>query len=245
MNFGTSIFFLTAASLQIVIGLPLTITYTMLSLFCDQYFVEYIVWITSVAYMKICLWLSGIKVDVIGLDKLDLSQNYVFACNHQSFFDIIVMYSILPYHIIAVSKQSLAYMPIFGTILKLSGSIFIDKTNTQKSIRNMNNAISKIINNEVSVLIFPEGTRSCDNSIQPFKTGASILAIQTGIPIVPVSITGCQKAVGRNINIFRTFDKTSAIKVIFATPIKTTGLDPVIHKYALTEKVYSEVCKSI
>lgn len=221
----------------IIGGLPVTCLCLILLPF-NTALAEYIVWWFSVTYFKIILWSSGIRINVLSLENLDPKQNYMFACNHQSFFDIPIMYSVLPYHIIPVAKKSLSRIPIFGWLLVLSGAILIDRSDTKKSIDNMNNAINNIKDNRLSVLIFPEGTRSYSSDIANLKTGGMILAIQTGLPIVPVAISGCQQAIGRNATMLTPINRSSAITVHFGSPI-TAKTD----KYTLAKIVHQEMIK--
>jgi len=109
--------------------------------------------------------------------------------NHQSNFDIPVLLAYLPVQFRWLAKMELFRIPIFGFAMQRAGYISIDRSNRKAAILSLKRA-AEIIRGGVSVLIFPEGTRSLDGEIQPFKSGGFILAVDSGVPIVPVIIHG-------------------------------------------------------
>ena len=96
-----------------------------------------------------------------------------------------------------MTKKELFKIPVFGWSLYASGTIKIDRSNRQRAIKSMNNALDRI-KKGVSVVVFPEGTRSEDGKIRDFKKGGFVLAIKGGIPIVPVSISGSRFILRKN-----------------------------------------------
>lgn len=138
---------------------------------------------------KSILWVSGIKVDVKGLENLDFSGPCVFMCNHQSNFDILVLFAKLPAQFRWIAKAELFKIPIFASAMRGAGYISIDRKNRKSAIKSISAAAEKI-RNGVCVMIFPEGTRSPDGNIGNFKKGGFYLARDAGAPIVPVVING-------------------------------------------------------
>ncbi len=132
---------------------------------------------------------SRIKVDVRGLSNIDFSRSYIYMLNHQSMYDIPVILGCLPVQFRWLAKHELFKIPLFGTAMQRAGYISINRTNRISAFRSLKKA-AHIIRNGVSVVIFPEGTRSPDGSILPFKKGGFVLAIQSRVPIVPVIIQG-------------------------------------------------------
>jgi len=185
-------------------------------------------------YFKICIWASGLKIHIYGLENIDKQQHYIYMSNHTSNFDVPIFYSTLfPYDIISVYRGSLVQQyPIFGWFLHNSANIPIDKTNTKSSIENMNNLATKLCKKKKSVIIFPEGKIADTEEMISFKTGGSILAIKTGIPILPLAICGCK-------NIFANCKINQApIKIFIGKPIPTSDLNFETDKHALTQKVF-------
>lgn len=138
---------------------------------------------------KSILWVSGIKVNVKGLSNLDFPGPCVFMCNHQSNFDILVLFAELPAQFRWIAKAELFKIPLFGSAMRGAGYVSIDRKNRASAIKSITVAAEKI-RNGVCVMIFPEGTRSPDGKIGNFKKGGFYLARDAGVPIVPVVING-------------------------------------------------------
>ena len=138
---------------------------------------------------KSILMVSRIKVSVQGYSNIDPALPYIYMPNHQSNFDIPVLLGHLKVQFRWLAKIELFKIPIFGRAMRKAGYISIDRYNRESAIKSLKVAANKI-KSGVSVLIFPEGTRSRDGDILPFKKGGFVLAIDSGVPIVPVVITG-------------------------------------------------------
>ena len=140
-------------------------------------------------WAKCILVASGVKVTVIGLPNIDPAGSYIYMSNHLSNFDIPILMSYLPVQFRWLAKAELFRIPLFGNAMKRAGYISIDRSYRKSAIQSLNKA-ANIIRNGVSVVIFPEGTRSQDNNIQPFKKGGFFLALDSGVRIVPIIIHG-------------------------------------------------------
>jgi len=164
------------------------------------------------------LFASRIKVTVNGLENIDPSQSYVYMSNHQSNFDIPVLLAHLPVQFRWLAKAELFRIPIFGRAMRGAGYVKIDRFNQESAFASINEAAAKI-KNGVSVMIFPEGTRSRDGNIRSFKKGGFIMAMDSGVPIVPVILLGTWTIMDKSslkIN-------TGEVSLNIATPIATTG----------------------
>src|SRR5690242_14371217 len=143
----------------------------------------------------------------------------VFASNHQSWFDIFLLCTVLPTQVRFVAKRELRSIPILGRAMKSAGHIFINRQNRQQAFSAYDEA-AKVIQSGTSAIVFPEGTRSRTGDLQPFKKGPFVLAIAAQVPIVPVYCAGTftLKAKGRwTIS-------PHPVAVMFGDPIATTGL---------------------
>lgn len=138
------------------------------------------------------LWVSGAKVTVQGAEKLNSKKSCIYMANHQSNADIPVVLGRLPVQFRWLAKEELFKIPLFGRAMRGVGYISIDRSNRKKAFESLKRA-ADTIRNGTSVLIFPEGTRSPDGRILPFKKGGFILAVDSGVPIVPVIIHGTRK----------------------------------------------------
>ncbi len=180
------------------------------------------------------LFSAGVKLVIEGLDKVDKNKSYIFIGNHQSHFDVMAVFSVLPLKARFMAKKELYKIPLFGWALAATGTIKIDRSNREKSIVSMNNALERI-KQGVSIAIFAEGTRSKDGSINAFKKGGFVLAIKGGIPIVPVSVSGSRFILPKHsLKV-----KPGKIKMVFSDPINTRK-----YSYQDREKL-SELTRSI
>lgn len=129
----------------------------------------------------------GVRVSISGTENLSSGQIYVFASNHQSLFDIPILFVYLPIAFRILYKQSLNLIPFLGWHLFVSGHIAVDRANPVRARKSLERATARI--RKMSVAIFPEGTRSTDGSLGRFKYGGFLLAVRAGVPVVPVTIS--------------------------------------------------------
>ena len=138
---------------------------------------------------RILLFAAGVKVRVDGLKNIDPDQAYVFAANHQSQFDIFVLLAYLPIQFRWLAKKELFRIPFLGVGMKGAGYIPIDRSNRREAFKSIDLAAARV-REGTSIVIFPEGTRTVDGTLQSFKKGGFHLAIKSKRPIVPVSLSG-------------------------------------------------------
>ena len=137
------------------------------------------------------LLLSGIKYSVTGLDNLKLeNKSYFFASNHASALDIPLAFAGIPIWLVSIAKIELKSIPVLGWVMTTAGHVFVDRNNKEKAFLSLENAKKTFTKNPRSVLIFPEGTRTSNGELMKFKTGGLKMAIDLGIPIVPVACKG-------------------------------------------------------
>ena len=148
-------------------------------------------------WAKIQLLVSGVRVKVGGLEHLDRETPYIYMSNHQGSYDIFALLSCLPVQFRWIAKRELFAIPILGWAMGAANYISIDRSGRRKALEIIERAASKI-KGGVSVVIFPEGTRSRDGSIQPFKRGGFTLALKSGVPIIPITINGSRDVMPRD-----------------------------------------------
>ncbi len=141
----------------------------------------------TVPWVKVILWVSGVKVRVKGLENVDPDLPRIYMSNHQSYFDIFALLAGLPIDFKYILKKELMRIPLFGITVRRARHISIDRGNPRKAFESVQKAAEKI-KSGYSVLIFPEGTRSPDGHMQPFKRGGFRLALQSGCDVVPLAI---------------------------------------------------------
>ena len=163
-------------------------------------------------------------------DGIDWSKPYIFMWNHQSFFDIVIAFITTPQNIRFVAKRVLKSVPFLGWYMWATGMIFVDRSNREQAIKSLA-AAGKLIRAGASILAFPEGTRSRDGRVSPFKKGPFVVALQAQVPIVPVAIEGSGAVLPRGG--WRA--RPGRIRVKFGVPIPTAGLseadrDQLMHR---------------
>ncbi len=183
------------------------------------------------------LFVSRIKVTVNGFANIDPSRSYAYMSNHQSNFDIPILLAYLPVQFRWLAKAELFKIPIFGRAMRGAGYVKIDRFNQESAFESINEAARKM-KNGVSVMIFPEGTRSRDGNIRPFKKGGFVMAVDAGVPIVPVILLGTWPIMDKSslrIN-------TGEVSLNIETPIATTGYTRDT-KDDLIESVRTVICE--
>ena len=148
-------------------------------------------------WARLGLMLAGVRLEAEGQENIPKDRAVIYMANHQSNFDILALYAGLPVQFRWLAKEELFRIPLFGFAMRRSGYIPIDRSDPKKSLHSMTQAARRIAEG-TSVIVFPEGTRSPDGSILPFKKGGFILALQAGAPIVPVAIEGCRDVMPKN-----------------------------------------------
>lgn len=167
------------------------------------------------------LWLSGIKLDVKGLENFDRNKTYVFVSNHSSQYDIVTLQKIIPNRMAMIFKKELAKIPFFGWQLKMGPYVMIDRENYEKAMKSIEEAKEKMQKQNISIVVFAEGTRSKTGEIQPFKRGAFRLATKVGYPIIPTTVVGSNKIMPKGTYKL----KRGTIKVYFDKPITSEGIE--------------------
>jgi len=140
-------------------------------------------------WSRLNTWLTPMSVNVTGRENIDPQQSYVVVANHQSLYDVFVLYGFLGIDFKWVMKQDLRRVPGLGIGCEKMGHVFVDRSNRRAALASVKAAQSKI-SNGTSVVFFPEGTRSRDGTLRKFKKGAFRFALDLNLPILPVTIIG-------------------------------------------------------
>lgn len=140
-------------------------------------------------WAKMWCILMFVRVEVSGRENIDRHTSYVFVANHQGAYDIFLIYGYLNHNFKWMMKKSLEKIPFVGYACKVSKHIMVDRSGAAAVQRTMESAM-KILQGGMSLVVFPEGTRTPDGKIRPFKRGAFMLATEFGLPIVPLTIDG-------------------------------------------------------
>lgn len=179
------------------------------------------------------LVISGVKVEASGLENIQGEGPFIFVSNHISQFDITALQYTIPLKSGFVFKKELARIPLFGWQLLLGPHIVIDRSNAESALKSIHKARYKMKTKGVSMILFPEGTRSKDGELQKFKRGAFHLASQVSYPIIPVTIKDSDKLLPKgSLKINK-----GTIKITFSEPVLTTKVETRSDELELMGKV--------
>ena len=146
----------------------------------------------AVRWARLMAWMTPMKVTVVGAENADSKRTYVVVCNHQSQYDILLVYGWLALNLKWVIKQELRRIPGIGIGCEKAGHIFIDRENPREARATVRKALEQR-EEGVGILFFAEGTRSLDGKLLPFKKGAFRLAIEQQLPVLPITILGTRE----------------------------------------------------
>jgi 1-acyl-sn-glycerol-3-phosphate acyltransferase len=167
------------------------------------------------AWSWLILATTGVEVSVQGLERLVPGRTYVFVANHQSIYDIPCLFWSIPFQLRIIAKESLGSFPMLGPHLKRTGHLLVDRTKPDRA--GIVGWASRLTSNGLSLIIFPEGTRSRTGMLGKFKGGSIMLAMQAGLPIVPISIIGSRHVMKKS----ELTTKPGHVRLIVHDPIPT------------------------
>ncbi|MBI3786328.1 MAG: 1-acyl-sn-glycerol-3-phosphate acyltransferase [Deltaproteobacteria bacterium] len=186
------------------------------------------------------LAICGVRIDVEGLENVDPKRSCVLISNHLSNFDVWATFAALPFNLRFVAKKELTRLPFFGRALAMSEHVIIDRSNPDEAIARINARVAARPDSGFCILFFAEGTRSPDGRIHAFKKGGVSLAIRTGLPIIPVTVSGTWKLLPKGAWVIRPGGR---VKVVLDRPIETTGIH-LDDRDALNERVRAIVVRN-
>ena len=170
-------------------------------------------------WSRLILKTTGVRVRVEGLDRITPGTTYVFVANHQSIYDTPVVFASLPYQLRIIAKESLAKFPVLGWHLRRGGHLFVDRRHPDRAgiLRRWRALVSE----GLSLIIYAEGSRSPDGRVRRFKGGSFLLAIEAGLPIVPLAVIGTRRVMPKG----RLQTEPADVVLIVHDPIQPPALE--------------------
>jgi 1-acyl-sn-glycerol-3-phosphate acyltransferase len=170
-------------------------------------------------FVRAGLALVGVRVEVTGLKALDPKQAYIFTPNHQSFIEVPLMVTYINRNPAYLAKKEVFKFPIFGYGIGLIGCVPVDRSHSPSAVESARRATENLRRGK-SYVVYPEGTRSPDGRLHPFKKGAFMMALDAGVPVVPVSISGATRIMPKaRMKIY-----PETVRITLHEPIPTSGL---------------------
>jgi 1-acyl-sn-glycerol-3-phosphate acyltransferase len=189
----------------------------------------------SRVWSRMLLTVSGVKMRIDGLEKIDPGGAYVFVANHRSLMDTPVVLAHIPLQFRFLAKKGLFLIPILGTHLRRAGHLPVVKDDPRASLKSMSDAARIVRERGISILLFPEGGRSVDG-LRDFKEGAAYIAIKAGVPAVPIAMTGTREVLP--MGSMQIMSGTVVLRI--GDPIPTTNLT-LRDRTALTQTLHDRV----
>jgi 1-acyl-sn-glycerol-3-phosphate acyltransferase len=187
-------------------------------------------------WARTLLFFGGVRVEVEGLDKIDPEGRYVFASNHLSYVDTPLVFANVPVQFRFLAKQGLFQIPFMGWHLKTAGHIPVPRGDPRAALKVLTRAAELIQTHGISVLFFPEGGRSRDGTLKPFKDGAAYIAIRAKAPLVPLALIGTREVLPMGSALLRRGKVTLRV----GDPIATTSMT-IRDRAALSETARDRV----
>jgi len=169
-------------------------------------------------WSRLILRTTGVRIDVAGLERLVPGRTYLFVANHQSIYDIPILFWSLPYQLRIIAKRSLGRFPFLGWHLRRTGHMLVDRRRPDRTA--IFSWASRLTVTGLSLIVFPEGTRSRGGRVSRFKGGSFSLALEAGMPVVPVSVIGSRHVMLKG----RLATYPGHVRLVVHDPIDTSGL---------------------
>ena len=180
------------------------------------------------------VWITGVRVETVGLDQFDHSRSYIFMTNHVSNLDPPIQIPLIPRRTSVMVKKELFKVPILGRAMRMGSLVPVDRGNRDAGIEAVRAAKSVVVEQGVNMTIYVEGKRSFDGKLLPFKKGPFYLAMECGVPVIPITIVGTHYAMPKA----RFSIRPGRVKVIFHSPIDPKDF---VSRECLMEKVRAAI----
>ena len=169
-------------------------------------------------FIRAGLAMVGVRVEVSGVERLDPKQTYIFTPNHQSLIEVPLFVAYLGRNPAYLGKKEIFKYPVFGRGIRLIGAVPVDRSNSAAAVESAKLATENLRRGK-SYVVYPEGTRSRDGRMLPFKKGAFMMAIDAGVPVVPITVSGATRIMPKaQVKIF-----PSTVRITVHDPISTSG----------------------
>lgn len=169
-------------------------------------------------WAKLILVTTRVHVDIEGMDRLQPGRTYVFVSNHQSHYDTAVLFAVLPYQLRIIAKDDLGRFPMLGWHLRRTGHILVDRRRPDR--RAIFRWAGRLTSLGLSLIVYPEGTRSPDGRVAPFKGGSFHIALEAALPVVPLSLVGTRHVMRKG----ELTARPGRVRLVVHDPIETAGL---------------------
>ena len=180
---------------------------------------------------------TGVRVRTNGIDRMPADGSFVFVSNHQSIYDIPILFVNMPFQLRIIAKASLGAFPVLGWHLRFAGHLLVDRARAGVSTLRQ---VRRLIQDGHSLIVFPEGTRSVDGRVGRFKGGLFLVAAEAGLPVVPVAVIGSRHVMRKG----RLMTCPGEVELVVHAPIPTAGLGRRDVR-SLTDRVHAVIAGTV
>jgi 1-acyl-sn-glycerol-3-phosphate acyltransferase len=193
------------------------------------------------AWSRLILKTTGVRVTVRGLERVTPGTTYVFVSNHQSIYDTPVVFASLPFQLRIIAKESLARFPVLGWHLRRGGHLFVDRHHPDRA--GILKRWRALVSEGLSLVIYAEGTRSATGRVGRFKAGSFLLAIQAGLPVVPLAVINTRRVMPKG----RLRTEPADVMLVVHDAIQPPALDaPTVRDAkAFADQVHAIVARTV
>lgn len=222
-----------------LIGIPVFLIIWIIGKFDMDKRIRFAQWCVRRAFRCI-LFLSGTKMEVKGLDKIEKDKTYVFVGDHRSYFDVVIAYALVPCRLGFVAKKEMKKIPFLSWWMYFVNCLFLDRDNIKEGLKTILAAIAKA-KEGISIFIFPEGTRARTEEMLPFHDGSFKIAQKSGCPVVPVAFVNTASIYENH----RPWIKAAKVTIEFGDPIDMASLEKEDQKHpgAYFSSVVDKMCR--
>jgi 1-acyl-sn-glycerol-3-phosphate acyltransferase len=189
--------------------------------------------------VRTALRLAGVTLEVVGAENLRGPRPCLYMANHQSAIDPLVLFTVIPPRIAFMGKKSLFSIPVLGAAMRLADFVPVHREHPEEARASVDDALEKL-NRGVTLLVYPEGKRSLDGRLLPFKTGVFLLALRAGVPIVPITVHGAERVMAKGK--WEVYPGT--VRVTVHAPVSTRGRQPE-ERRALAAQVRAAIASAL
>jgi 1-acyl-sn-glycerol-3-phosphate acyltransferase len=202
----------------LALSVLITLVFIPLIFFCWIFRCSQILIWAGKQFLRIAPKILGVHIEITGTDKIEKHRSYIFMSNHLSFLDGPLLFMTIPQPIRVILKKEVFKIPVIGLGMRQVDFVPVDRKGIKGGKKSIDRAAQLIKEKGYSFLIFPEGTRSLDGQLQTFRRGGFFLALNSGVPIVPISIQGTYELMPKE----SFFVKKGSIRLIFhpAVPVE-------------------------
>ena len=239
MQLFKTIFLFILTGMIVVVFLPFGIFAILFSFLGLKKAMSILTYKIAQGWAYLVIFISGCTITIKGKDNIPKQGGVCFMSNHASVFDILLLLAYIGRPFGFIAKKELGYIPLFNAWIYILGGLFINRNNPRKGLKTINKGVKRLQKGNC-ILVFPEGSRSRDQKLLPFKPGAFKLATQSGVPIVPIAISNSSEVYEKHRRL-----SAAPVRIVFCAPVNTEHLQQENRKQILADELHGIISAAL